>query len=158
MSAVLVLTPLVISSWPAISAAVVGAAAAMGFSVAGGILQQEVAGQEGKQSTTRKKKVEAEVPNSEVMADSMTRGQKITIRRGDITIEIGQDERGACTVCASGGSHSDKELKKIAEEVAGRIVQQFAYHKLITELKRRKGTIIEEHVNQDASIQVRVRL
>lgn len=158
MSAVLVLTPLVISSWPAISAAVVGAAAAMGFSVAGGVLQQDLGEQGSRQAAARKKKVETEVPNSEVMADSLTRGQKITIQKGDITIEIGQDERGACTVCASGGKHSDKELKKIAEEVAGRIVQQFAYHKLITELKRRKGTIVEEHVNQDQSIQVRVRL
>lgn len=154
MSAVLILTPLVISSWPAISAAVVGAAAAMGFSVAGGALQQEAK----EQPQTRKKKVEADVPNSEVMADSLSRGQKITIQRGNITIEIGQDERGACTVCASGEGHSDKQLKTIAEEVAGRIVQQFAYHKLITELKRRKGTIVEEHVNQDQSIQVRVRM
>ena len=157
MSAVLVLTPLVISSWPAITAAVVGAAAAMGFSVAGGVLQQEVP-VKGAAAQSRKKRVETEVPNSEVMADSLTRGQKITIQKGNITIEIGQDERGACTVCASGEGHSDKELKKIAEEVAGRIVQQFAYHKLITELKRRKGTIIEEHVNQDQSIQVRVRM
>jgi hypothetical protein len=155
MGAILVLTPLVIASWPAITAAVVGAAAAMGFSVAGGTaatLAQDAA------AKPQKRKVEAELPNSEVIAEAMSRGQTMQIQKGDITIEIGRDERGACTICASGDKHSEKELKQIAEEVGGRIVQQFAYHKLMTELKRRSYSIVEEHVMQDQSIQVRVRL
>ena len=44
------------------------------------------------------------------------------------------------------------------KEVAGRVVQQFAYHKLMTELKARQYNVVDESVDQDDSIQVRVRL
>jgi Protein of unknown function (DUF1257) len=150
MGAVLVLTPLVIAAWPSIAAAVMGAAASMGFSVMGG--QREDAPKK------TKKKVETEIENSEVVAEQLGRGEKIVIHKGDITIEFGQDERGACTVCVHGDKHSEKELKAIGEEVAGRVVQQFAYHKLMTELKSRNFNLVEENVMQDGSIQVRVRL
>ncbi len=153
MGAILVLTPLVISSWPAISAAAMGAAAAMGFSVVGGATAEQA-----QQKRAAKRKVESELPNSEIFAETMTRGQKIVIQRDDVTIEIGQDERGACTVSACSDKRTDSELRQIGEEVGGRIVQQFAYHKLMTELKRRNASIVEESVMQDQSIQVRVRL
>ena len=50
------------------------------------------------------------------------------------------------------------DLKRIGDEVAGRVVQQFAYHKLMTELKKRNYSILEETVQEDDSIQVRVKL
>ena len=147
MGAILVLTPLVISAWPAIAAAVMGAAASMGFSVAA---------QSGK-AAPQKRTVETELENSEIVAEELGRGQKMVIQRGDITIEIGQDLRGACTVCVH-GTQAESELRAIGEEVAGRIVQQFAYHKLMTELKHRHFNVADENVTQDGSIQVRVRL
>lgn len=148
MGAILVLTPLVISAWPSIAAAVMGAAASMGFSVVGG--QKE-------KPPPRTKKVETEIENSEVLAEQLGRGQNMVIQKAGITIEIGQDERGACTVCVH-GSQSERELRAIGEEVGGRIVQQFAYHKLMTELKDRNFNLVEENMMQDGSIQVRVRL
>lgn len=151
MGAILVLTPLVISSWPAITAAIMGAATAMGFSVAGGAAAPQTI-------TPKKKTVETEIENSEVVAEALTRGQKIVIQKGDITIEFGQDARGGCSVCVTGERHAERELKQIGQEVAGRVVQQFAYHKLMTELKRRRYSIVDEKVMQDQSIQVRVRL
>ena len=151
MGAILVLTPLVISSWPAIAAAVAGAATAMGFSMAGSSAEPVK-----KRST--KKRVETEIEDSEVVAEAMEQGQTIVIQKGDITIEFGQDARGACTVCVTGEKHSEKELKQIGQDVAGRVIQQFAYHKLMTELKSRNYSIVDEKVMQDESIQVRVRL
>lgn len=150
MGAILVLTPLVISSWPAITAAVMGAAASMGFSTVA----------KGEQAEARKaaKKVETEIENSEVIAEAMGRGEKITIVKDDIKIEFGRDVRGGCSVCVTGDKHNERELRKIGQEVAGRVVQQFAYHKLMTELKKRNYSIVDEKVMQDESIQVRVRL
>ena len=150
MGACLVLTPLVVAAWPTLIAAVMGAAASMGFTAVEGVSVP--------QKTTKKKRVETDIENSEVVAEGMARGQKMVIQKGDITIEFGRDERGACTVCVTGEKHSEKELKKIGEEVAGRVVQQFAYHKLVTELKQRNYSLAEEKVLQDGSIQVRVRL
>lgn len=149
MGAIIVLTPLVVSAWPAVAAAVMGAAASMGFSVPSPTVAE---------AKPRKRQVETEIENSEVVSDELQRGERITIQRGDIAIEFGRDHRGRCTVCVTGEAHSEKELKAIGEEVAGRVVQQFAYHKLMTELKRRNYSIVEEKVLQDQSIQVRVRL
>lgn len=149
MSAVCVLTPIVISSWPTISAAVFGAAASLGFVVKPEQIQADA---------PRKRSVETEVPNSEVVGEAMGPSQKIVIQRDDITIEFGQNDRGACTVCVTAEGRDERELRKIGEEVAGRVVQQFAYHKLMSELKARKFTIVGEQMLTDDSVHVRIRL
>ncbi|HKQ48035.1 MAG TPA: DUF1257 domain-containing protein [Phycisphaerae bacterium] len=151
MGAILVLTPLVISAWPAVAAAIMGAAASMGFAVSAPTVEQE-------EEATRTNKIETEIENSEVVAEQMNRGEKVVITKDDITVEFGRDNRGACTVCVSGKGHSEKELHKIGEEIAGRVVQQYAYHKLMTELKKRNYSVVDEKVMQDQSIQVRIRL
>ncbi len=150
MSAVIVLTPLVVASWPAISAAIMGAVAGMGFAVQGSTLHEE--------KRTSRKKVETEIDNSEIVADGMAPTEKIIVQRAGVTIEFGQDERGRCTVCVSGAGQSKKQLKEIGEEVAGRIVQQFAYHKLVTELKNRNYSVVDEEVLADQSVRLRIRL
>ncbi len=148
MSAVCILTPIVVVSWPVLASAIVGAATSMGFTLRAEALHQE---------KPRKHKVETDVPNSEVVADEMGRGEKIVVHRDDVTIEFGRDERGACTVCVT-GDKSDRELRKIGEEVAGRVVQQYAYHKLMTELKKRNCTVVDEQVLEDESVHLRIRL
>ena len=148
MGAISILTPIVIASWPVPSSAILGAVTSMGFALHA----------EAKQEKPRKRKVETDVPNSEVVADQMGRGEKLVVQRDDVTVEIGRDERGACTVCVTGDKHSDRELRKIGEDVAGRIVQQYAYHKLMTELKKRNYTVVDEQVLADESVHLRIRL
>lgn len=150
MSAVCVLSPIVIASWPAISAAIAGAAAAMGFSAQGMVSEES--------STQNRGKVETEIEDSEVVADGMGPQEKIVVQRDDITIEFGRDERGRCTVCVSGERHSDAALRKIGESVAGRVVQQFTYNKLISELKKRHYTVSDEQILRDDSVRIHVRL
>ncbi len=84
--------------------------------------------------------------------------QTFRIERDGFTIDFGVDERGTCTVCVRGKGRGKAELKKIGDEVAGRVVQQFAYHKLMTELKQRNYNVLEESVQDDQSIQVSVKL
>jgi hypothetical protein len=150
MSTVCILTPIVIGSWPMITSAIAGAAAATGFAVAGA--------EKAPIAQTGRKKVEVEVPGSEVIAESLRRGEKVCIEREGVVIEFGVDERGALSMCVSGEGRSKQELESIGDEVVGRVVQQFAYHKLVTELKKRNYGVLEEHVEQDQSIQIRVRL
>lgn len=150
MSTVAILTPIVIGSWPSIVSAVVGAAGSMGFSVASTSLP--VAADDPEQSVT------TEVANSQVLAEMMSRGEKITIQRDGVTIQVGVDGRGRCTVCANGRGLSKAKLRQFGEEVSGRIVQQFAYHKLMTELKTRGFVVENETVAGDQSIQVRVSM
>jgi hypothetical protein len=148
MSTVCILTPIVVGSWPAIAAAVAGAASAMGFSVAAGELPAR---------SGRANSIETEVPNSQVLAEVLERGETIRISRGGVDVEFGVDDRGHCTACVR-GPHDAAALRQIGEEVTGRVVQQFAYHKLMSELKKRNYALVEESVERDASIQLRVRL
>jgi hypothetical protein len=149
MSAICVMTPVVIASWPVVSAAVVGAAASMGFAVIA---------TPAREKTTRSVGVETEVPNSEIIAEQLSPDQKIVIQKDDVTITFTTDDRNRCLACVTGKRHSDFELRHIGEEVAGRVVQQFAYNKLVSELKHRDYTIIEEQVLSDESVRLRVRL
>lgn len=148
MSSVCILTPMVVASWPIVSSAVASAAAAMGFSVvsAGAAVQVDV------KDTNR---VEVDVANSDVVAEHMHAKQSITIRKGGVLVDISTNENGVLTVCASGDATKSK-LRVVGEEVAGRVVQQFAYHKLMTELSSRGFHVIDESVSADQSIQVRV--
>jgi hypothetical protein len=148
MSAVCVLTPVVIGAWPAIATAIAGAAAALGYSVRS---EEDTARASGR------RRVETDVANSEVIAENLTSGQRMVLERGGITLEFARDERGRCTVCASGEGFSDGELRRAAEEASGRVVQQFVYHKLMTELKSRSFSVVEEEVLADRSVHVRVR-
>ncbi|RME40230.1 MAG: DUF1257 domain-containing protein [Planctomycetota bacterium] len=150
MSCVIVLTPVVVSSWPMIASAIMGAAASMKFALEGENLLEE--------PSSNRKRVETELANSEVMEDRMKRGERIVLRRDDVTVEFGRDERGRCTVCVSGERRSEDELRRIGEEVTGRVVQQFAYHRLVTELKKRSYKVVEEEVLRDESVRLRIRL
>ena len=154
MSSVVVLTPMVIGSWPIIANAVLAAASTMGFNV---VAQSRNRLPEGEQER-RREKVEADVPNSDVMAEVMARNETIVIEKNGVRLEFGVDARGRCTVCASGAGIGKNALRQIAEEASGRVVQQFAYHKLMTELANRKFRVIEERVEGDQSIQVRVQM
>ena len=68
-----------------------------------------------------------------------------------------RDARGALRVCMEGSGHSKAELLKIGEELIGRVTQQYAYHRIVTELKERKMTIVDEQMTQDKSVKIRVR-
>lgn len=150
MSSVCVLTPIVVGAWPSIAAAVAGVAASMGFS----IVAAEKLEIESKPAARRK--VETEIPESEVLDDEMG-SERMVIRQGDIEIAFERDHDGSLKLCVEGEKHSKAELERIGREVAGRVVQQFAYHKLMTELKKRNYAVVEEHVDKDQTIQVRVR-
>jgi hypothetical protein len=154
MSTVCVLTPIVVGSWPMIASAIAGAAGSMGFA----ITVDDETPIYGDSKTKTKTKVETEVPHSEVLAEVMSRGEKIKIERDGVSLEFSVDDRGKCNVCVTGTGHGKAALERIGEEVAGRVVQQFAYHKLMAELKERHYDIVEESVEADASIQMRIKL
>jgi len=148
MSSVCVLTPIVVASWPIVSSAVFSAAAAMGFSIV-------TANASGIDEAALRNRVDLDVANSDVVAEQMSVRQSITIRREGIEITISTSESGVLSVCASGDATKSR-LRAVGEEVAGRVVQQFAYNKLMTELGARGFRVVDEAVAADHSIQIRV--
>ena len=153
MSTVLILTPVIISSWPAISAAVAGAATALGF-VMHQTVQEVMAGVQTEEGVQN---VEVELAESEVLAQSLATNQQIVLTKGDIKIVVERDARGRCKVCASGKGHSKVELKQVAEEFTQKLTQCFVYNKVMKELKGKKFQIVNEEVTQDQSIRINVR-
>ena len=153
MSSVVVITPLVIAGWPVISVAVTAAVASMGFSVVrAAAAQPAVAAAKGE----GRNKVDIELDESEILASSVS-NEQIVVERDGICATFSRDERGALKLCMEGESHSKADLKRIGEDLVNRVTQQFVYHRVVSELKQRNMTIVDEQVAADRTVKIRVR-
>ena len=151
MSCVLVVTPLVIGSWPAISAAVAAAIGSMGFAMAQG------AGNRHGVQTQGKTRAEIEVEDSEILEDAAGIDQEIVVEKDGVRATFSRDARGALRVCMESEGYSKPALKKIGEELIGRVTQQYVYHKIVSELQERNMAIVGEEVGEDRTIKIQVR-
>ena len=156
MSTVLILTPIIISNWPAITAAVVGAASALGF-VAKKAIEEEVQANSEQKSTQEVQSVEMELADSEIVAKAMAKEHQIVVQKGTMEIIIKRDERGRCVVCARGKGHSKAELKQAAKQFTEKLTQCFMYDKVMKQLKNNNFQIVNEEVGQNEDIRIHVR-
>jgi ABC-type transporter MlaC component len=152
MSTVIILTPVIIASWPIITAAVAAAAAGLGMTVNEALKE---ACQENQVDTNLA--VEVELENSEVLASQVAAGKQLILTKDGITIKVTRDARGRCKVCAEGTGYSKAELKRLAEEFAQKLTQCFVYHRTVSELKNKNFQMINEEVSEDGTIRVHVR-
>jgi hypothetical protein len=150
MSAVVVVTPLVIGSWPVITAAISAAISSMGFSLA----RKDALTRPQVSTRTR---AEIDVEDSEILADAGGLHQELVVERDGVRAIFTRDERGALRLCMEGEGFSKSELRQLGEELIGRVTQQFVYNRLVTELKQRHMNIVEEEVAEDRTIKIRVR-
>ncbi|MCE5184641.1 MAG: DUF1257 domain-containing protein [Planctomycetaceae bacterium] len=152
MSTVIILAPLIIGSWPAISAAVMAAAVGLGLNVS-----EKVKEELQESEVTNEQVVEVELENSQVLASQVASGKEMVLTKDGITLRVRRDERGHCKVCAEGKGYSKTELKQFAEEFMQKLTQCFVYHRTITELKNKDFQVINEDVAKDGTIRVHVR-
>jgi hypothetical protein len=152
MSAVCILTPLVIAAWPAFSAAVAAAASSLGYQVVSG-LKEEMASTASAPSTS----VQLEIARSEVVTGQLGRDQHITVTRGGITVTFSRDARGKASLCVTGEGQSREELKASGEELSETVVQQYVYQKLMDEMSTRGFVVVDQEINDDRSIRLKVR-
>jgi hypothetical protein len=84
--------------------------------------------------------------------------QKIVVERGDgVRGVFTRDERGALRLCMEGEAVSKAELQRIGQELIDRVTQQYVYHRVVTELKQRNMTIVDESVSADRTVKIKVR-
>jgi hypothetical protein len=150
MSTVMVITPILIANWPAITAAVAAAVGSMGF----GSLQDAESRTAAGVGTNRE---EIEVEDSEILQGTAGMNESIVVMRDGIRATFSRDARGALRLCLEGGGLSKSELRKLGDELIGRVTQQYAYHRIVTELKQRNMTIVDEQVTADKTVKIRVR-
>ncbi|HAO80937.1 MAG TPA: hypothetical protein DCQ92_18610 [Verrucomicrobia subdivision 3 bacterium] len=153
MSAVCILTPVVIMAWPAFSAAVVAAASSLGYQVASEINSQLPGEAVRKDSGA----VQLEIERSEVVTNQLGRDQRIAVSREGVTVTFSRDVRGNASLCVTGNGQSNEELRALGEGLSQAVVQQYVYQKLMGEMRSRGFNVVEEEVNEDRSIRLKVR-
>jgi hypothetical protein len=151
MSTVMVITPIIIANWPAITAAVAAAVGSIGFAA----VQQDMSFQQGHTSTTTREEIEVE--DSDILQGVEGTSEQMVVERDGVRATFSRDARGALKLCLEGGGLSKSQLRKLGEELIGRVTQQYAYHRIVTELKQRNMTIVDEHVTADQTVKIRVR-
>lgn len=149
MSTVMVIAPIVIANWPAITTAVAAAVGVSGFTVV----------QHATQNLSQRAKVREviDVDESEILSGSTGTGESIVVEKDGVQAIFRRDARGGLQVCVEGDNKSKAELRKIGEELLGRVTQQYAYHRIVTELQNRGMAIIDEQVTNSESVKIRVR-
>lgn len=151
MSTVLVITPILVTSWPAITAAVSAAVATMGFTVA----QDTIAQVSAAGSTATREEIEIE--ESEILENSVGTNESIVVERDGVKATFSRDARGGLRLCMEGHGLSKSQLRQLGDELLGRVTQQYAYHKIVSELKNRNMTIVDEQMTEESSVKIRVR-
>jgi Protein of unknown function (DUF1257) len=154
MSAVCILTPVVIMAWPAFSAAVVAAASSLGYQVAAEVKKGQPGIDLVRKDTNA---VQLEIERSEVVTNQLGRDQRIAVSRDGVTVTFSRDVRGKASLCVSGNGQSDETLRALGEELSQAVVQQYVYQKLMDEMRSRGFNVVEEEVAEDRSIRLKVR-
>ncbi len=150
MSTVIILAPVVMASWPILTAAATAAAVGMGLAIKDSI-QEDLAEQvEAPQS------VEVELEDSQVTG-TLSTDRQIVLSKGDVELRITRDSRGRCKVCATGTGKSKTELKQMADEFTQKLIQSYAYHRTMTELKSKQFQVVNEEVLEDGTVRIQVR-
>ncbi|MGD0999201.1 MAG: DUF1257 domain-containing protein [Candidatus Brocadiia bacterium] len=157
MSAVLILTPLIVGGgWTAISAAAAGAAVALGLTVRSAA-KEEIAEAEQEEKVAARNSVEVEVKNSEVLENVRTEQQIVLQGKEGVEVRVKRDARGRCVVCASGMGKTKAELRAFAERFTERMTQCFVYNRVMTELKAKGFQVMSEERAKDETVNIRVR-
>jgi hypothetical protein len=151
MSVVCILTPVVIAAWPAFSAAVVAAAASLGYTVVEeGNLQDAI-------ELSTEKRIHVEIGQSELVTDTLGRDRKLTVTRDGVSITFSRDARGKASLCVTGSGQSEAELRQLGEALAQRVVQHYVHQRIMKEMSDRGFLVVEEETTQDQSIRIKVR-
>ena len=151
MSTVLIVAPIVVASWPAITAAVTAAIGTLGFTLVRAEVHSSV------QQKARMNREIIEVEESEILAGATGVAQQLVVERDGVRATFSRDARGALKLCVEGDHLSKSELRAIGEELIGRVTQQYAYHRIVTELKERNMTVVDEQLTTEQSVKIRVR-
>jgi RNA-binding protein YhbY len=100
----------------------------------------------------------AEPINIEIMEEELQSDQELIWTRGETTLIFRKDTRGELFVSAMGPkSMSKKELRDQAKEFARETVRNFALNKVVTELEKASANVVEESVNDEGDVVLKLR-
>lgn len=153
MSVVFVVAPAVIVGWPILCGAVAAAAGALGYNSLKCGQETEI---DLDSLGASKNCVEIPLEDSQVIADTMARESQFTINKDDVAATFYRAADGRVSVHVSGDNKTDNELDAMGQELIGRVTQQYAYNKVLTELKQQGFSVTSEEVANDQTIRIHV--
>lgn len=130
-----------------LAAAATAAAASMGLRL----------DNEGAAGVAAENSVDLCIGNADEAVSGLSAGQSMTFRGDGVTLTFYYDEDGRAAVKASGRG-SEAELRALGETMAKRVVQQYAYHRIVMEMRARDMNIVDEEVEADGTVRMRVRV
>ncbi len=145
MSAVIVLTPILISAWPMLAAAVTSAAVSAGF-------RMEKAAKETPKLTT----VDLTMENMGVVAETLGRDQEVSVERDGVRVTFSRDMQGHFQTRVA-GNLAKEQLEQIGHDLAGRVIQQYVYRRISAELANQGFETLEEDQAENQTIHLHVR-
>lgn len=146
MSVFFVVIP-IIAAWPIFTAAAAAAAGALGYTI------HKATREEVDLSHTAQIKVE----NSQALGEALGRQGGLELRQEKTTIRVERDARGQCRISVCNPTKGGEELKKIGYDFLHRLTQQYAYGKVMEEVKKSGFTVTQEKVSEDKTIKITVR-
>ncbi len=148
---VIVILPIVLPAvWPAIAAAAVAATGAMGFAAVQGKVENRVGSKVANS-------VDLKLENAEDVTGSLAHGQQLVFTRDDIQVVFSRDTRGKLSLQVH-GHRSKVELEALGKELLERVTQQYAYNRIMTELKERNFNVVGEETEEDGTVRLQVRV
>jgi hypothetical protein len=72
-------------------------------------------------------------------------------------VVFSRDVRGRAAVCVSGAGRTEEELQALGEAISRRVVQQYVYQRLKSEMDARRFVVVEETIDDSHTIRLKVR-
>ena len=163
MSVICITAPVVITSWPLITAAITASVTSLGYALAAdnaNILNeclQDNSEYDEEYLANKQTREEIAFENSEILAEAHNRGETLTVEKDNIKATFHRDVRGSLRLTIDAVGLTKAEIRKIGDELIGRVTQHYAYNRLMTEMKERGMVIVEETVEEDDTVKIRVR-
>ncbi len=155
MSGIIIIAPVVATTgWTVLASAAVSVMTAVGFSSVS--LAEEVI-QEEKERLERKNSVELKLANSEEVAAAVDRDEQLAFSKDDVTVIFSRDARGRLKICVEGHGYAKADLERFGQEIAGRVVQQYAYQRIMQEMQNQHLAVIDQEVDDEDNIRIKLR-
>ena len=151
MSVIFVIVPVVTMSWPAVVTLAGAAAGALGFR-----LLESAAARSKREEGADRPGVDIEDENSKLLFEKMDEEQTLCFEKEGVKMEISRDHRGRIKIHVDGRNMSKEQLKAEGKKFMGRLRQQFAYQKVMEELRGKGFEVVNEN-SVEGRIKIHVR-
>ncbi len=156
----IILTPIIGWSWPALLPIVSAAAGYVGFvKLTGDKHGDWLRGKITKElETLRTVQIPLDSMLTDVVSEEVGREERLEFRREDIVLSFRKDARGKFFIEVTGTrTKTRRELETVGTDFASQLIQLFAHHRIASELDRRGVQVVEETTNENGDIVLRTR-